>query len=223
MDAGSARARHRSTEIGTVTMIRYLPLALVFSAACVATSDDSSGAAASDTTVRPTVVDSIAADSADAMPAAPDTAMVVRFDGLGPLRVGMTEDEARAALGDLKAPASAVEPNNPAACRYGTTTSFPHTRVMLEGGKVVRVEVDSAAGIPTAEGARVGDTEARVQEIYPGRVQVQPHKYTTGHYLVVRPAGADTTKLIVFETDGTRTLRMRAGQRPQVEYVEGCN
>lgn len=52
---------------------------------------------------------------------------------------------------------------------------------------------------------------------------VQPHKYTDGHYLVVRPAdAADTTHLLVFETDGRVVERFRAGQKPQVEYVEGC-
>jgi hypothetical protein len=85
------------------------------------------------------------------------------------------------------------------------------------------VEVDSG-GVATAEGARIGDTEARVQELYPGRVTVSPHKYTDGRYLIVRPAAAsDTTHLLVFETDGRVVQRFRAGQKPQVEYVEGCS
>jgi hypothetical protein len=87
---------------------------------------------------------------------------------------------------------------------------------------VVRVEVGSG-NVATVEGARIGDPEARIQQTYPGRVQVQPHKYTDGHYLVVRPADGDTTRLLIFETDGSRVLRFRAGQRPQVEYVEGCS
>jgi hypothetical protein len=98
----------------------------------------------------------------------------------------------------------------------------PGVRVMLEDARVVRVEVDSGS-VPTPEGARIGDTEARIQQLYSGRVQVQPHKYTDGHYLVVRPAAAsDTTHLLLFETDGRVVTRFRGGQRPQVEYVEGC-
>ena len=38
---------------------------------------------------------------------------------------------------------------------------------------------------------------------------------------VVTPA--DTTRRLVFETDGARVLRYRAGRRPEVEWVEGCS
>jgi hypothetical protein len=72
-------------------------------------------------------------------------------------------------------------------------------------------------------GAGVGDSEARVLALYQGRIRVEPHKYTgpEGHYLVVsRPA--DTLYLIIFETDGKRVERYRAGRRPAVEFVEGC-
>jgi hypothetical protein len=137
----------------------------------------------------------------------------------------MTVEEARAALGgDFVAPGPDVGmSDSPEACQYAQSRRLPPgVRVMLEGLRVVRVEVDSGS-YATAEGARVGDTEARIQQLYPGRVEVQPHKYTDGHYLVARPAqGSDTTHLLVFETDGRVVTRFRGGRRPQVEYVEGC-
>ena len=46
---------------------------------------------------------------------------------------------------------------------------------MIENGRVVRVDV-RARGIRTVEGGAVGDTEARIQELYPGRVTVSPHQ-----------------------------------------------
>jgi hypothetical protein len=53
--------------------------------------------------------------------------------------------------------------------------------------------------------------------------KVEPHKYTDGPYLVQPPAAATGSAYrIVFETDGRRVTRYRAGMRPQVEYVEGC-
>jgi hypothetical protein len=76
--------------------------------------------------------------------------------------------------------------------------------------------------LATAEGARVGDSEARIKEIYGDRVTVQPHKYLpNGHYLVVAAAG-DAANRIVFETDGKVVTTYRAGRRPEVENVEGC-
>ena len=86
---------------------------------------------------------------------------------------------------------------------------------------VARVDVDSA-GVATAAGARVGDTEERVKGLYAGRVAVSPHKYEEGNYLTVTP-DADTTYAIVFETSKGRVTRFRGGRRPQVEYVEGCS
>ena len=158
-------------------------------------------------------------------PAQPDTAWVLRMDGIGPLRVGMTFDEARTALGgDLRMSENPVSMEDGAdRCDHPRSAAFPAgVMMMVEGQRVVRLEVTSGT-TPTAEGARIGDTEARIQQLYAGRVQVQPHKYTDGHYLVVRPAAAsDTTHLLVFETDGSAVLRFRAGQKPQVEYVEGC-
>jgi hypothetical protein len=94
---------------------------------------------------------------------------------------------------------------------------------MIIDDTVARVEVDSA-GILTAEGAGVGDTESSVILLYQGRVDVEPHKYTgpQGHYLVVTPPN-DTLHKIIFETDGERIVRYRAGRLPAVRFVEGCS
>jgi hypothetical protein len=165
------------------------------------------------------------ADSAASAPN-PQPEWTVRFDGAGPVRVGMTFDEARAALGgDLRmSDAVAGMEEGPDRCDHPRSGRLPAgVLVMVQGQRVVRVQVDSGA-VSTAEGARIGDTEARIQQLYPGRVTVQPHKYTDGRYLVVRPAAAaDTTHLLVFETDGRVVERFRAGQKPHVEYVEGCS
>jgi hypothetical protein len=182
--------------------------------------------------------ESVASDSAAALPSveeaamrqaqdraqAADTAPVLRHDGFGPLRVGMTAAQAEAALGHFRLiPFDQGAPADSMACGYAASDRLPPgVKVMMEGARVVRLDVVSG-DVATAEGARIGDTEARVQQLYPGRVTVGPHKYTDGHYLNVRPAQAsDTTHLIVFETDGQVVLRYRGGQKPQVEYVEGC-
>jgi hypothetical protein len=52
---------------------------------------------------------------------------------------------------------------------------------------------------------------------------VEPHAYTgpEGHYVVVTTPG-DTTRQIVFETDGRLVTMYRAGRLPAVAYIEGC-
>jgi hypothetical protein len=93
---------------------------------------------------------------------------------------------------------------------------------MVRGGEVARVQVDSGP-VRTVEGAGIGDSEARIDSLYHGRVTVGPHKYTEGHYLTVKPTTGDESAFrLLFETDGRRVTRYRAGRLPEVEWVEGC-
>lgn len=137
--------------------------------------------------------------------------------GIGPLRAGMTTAEAAAALG-APLPSTAASPE----CSMVRVPGAPgEVWAMVVSDTVVRVDVRDPA-VETAAGARVGDGEDRVGELYPGRVRVGPHKYTAGRYLVVL-AEADSMQRLLFETDSTGIVTSyRAGRMPQVEWVEGC-
>jgi len=108
-------------------------------------------------------------------------------------------------------------------CGYVSITEAPDsTRFMVEGRSLVRIEV-AGGRTPTAEGARIGDTEHRIRQLYPNARRT-PHKYTSGNYLIAIPgAPSDTLHRYVFESDGNRVTEYRAGVYPQVEYVEGCS
>lgn len=161
---------------------------------------------------------SASSDSSRSVPTT-SVAPTVTERGIGPLRTGMTLSEASAALGGgLAAPASA----DTAACYYLQWRGGPRgVRVMVEGGRIARVDVDTA-GVRTAAGAGIGSSEEEIQRLYRGQVAVTPQKYAAGHYLTVTPNPSDSASAIVFETTGGRVTRYRAGRRPQVEYVEGC-
>jgi len=154
-----------------------------------------------------------------APPAIQPAVIAVSPEGVGAVRIGATLAQVNAALGEQLRPTYDVNPE----CDYVDPAGLPPgIALMVNQDTIVRIDVDTT-GIPTAEGAAVGDTEARVLELYNGRVTVQPHKYTgpEGHYLVVKWP-ADTLHLLIFETDGKKVLNYRAGVRPAVEYVEGC-
>lgn len=140
--------------------------------------------------------------------------------GFGPVRVGMTPPEAGRALGvELKLLGPGTEP-----CHYVQATERPGVAFMVIDGRIARVDVRPASSIRTVEGAAIGDSEGRIHSLYPGRVEVQPHKYVDGHYLIVRPAAAsDSTYRIIFDTDGKKVTGFKAGRMPEVRWVEGCS
>lgn len=148
--------------------------------------------------------------------AAIDSTITAR--GFGPVVVGMTLAEAEAAL---HAELALVPPGEP--CSYAFVGTDRVVALMVIDGRIARVDVQHGT-VKTAEGAGIGDSEERIRALYPGRVEVLPHKYIDGHYLTVTPAApADSAYRIVFETDGRHVLRYRAGRLPEVRWIEGCS
>ena len=148
------------------------------------------------------------------------TDWTVRLRGAGPIRFGMSLAEAREATGNVLGGGRGA-----VGCAWVVPPGVPRgMRFMVENGRVERVDVDSI-GARTDRGAGVGMSEADIRRLYPESLVVQPHKYDeTGHYLISVPSEpADSSLRVVFETDGQRVLRFRAGLRPAVEYVEGCS
>ena len=151
----------------------------------------------------------------------------VSLNGVGQIRVGMTVAEASQAAGTrlVSLAGGAVDTNS--SCFYVKPQGGPKDlEIMLNNGRVARVDVVRNSSLTTVKGAGIGNTEARIKSLYPGQIQVTPHKYTFqtgGHYLTFIPKdSADKNYRIVFETDGKRVTQFRAGRLPEVEYVERC-
>ncbi len=145
----------------------------------------------------------------------PASAVVATFDGVGRARIGTPVSQLRE-IGSVPAA------SGNASCRLVTLDWLPGgLHVMLAGDTVVRVDADSTSNVRTVDGAGIGDSEARLHQLYPN-VETQAHKYVTGgHYLSVASPN-DSTRRIVFETDGNTVKRYRVGRRPEVDFVEGC-
>jgi outer membrane protein assembly factor BamE (lipoprotein component of BamABCDE complex) len=142
-------------------------------------------------------------------------------NGIGQVRVGMTVSQASKAAGT---PLVGETPNK--YCYYLKPESKPkNVGFMVTEGRISRVDVWRDSKITTLKGAKIGDTEARIKSLYPGQIQVTPHKYVQGgHYLIFLPKEqADKNYRVVFETDGKRVTQFRSGKLPEVEYVEGCS
>lgn len=141
---------------------------------------------------------------------------VVRFDGVGPVKIGMTLAQLSTALHQK----FTEEESGSEGCFYVHANGHGHVGFMIEDSKLVRVDVE-APGISTVTGIQVGDAEARVRRVYGSRVKVTEHKYIdTGHYLTVR--SADGALGVRFETDKGKITTFYAGTYEAIQYVEGC-
>jgi len=148
----------------------------------------------------------------------------VSFDGYGPVRIGMTVDEAQRLL---QGPLAIDTYLDDASCRYFTPKGAgpqPTVAFMTDQRRIVRIDVFAGSGPQPAtdRGARIGDTERRIFELYPGHVKSGPHHYTgpQGHYLRVFDDSGHVR--MIFETNGKTVENYRVGREPAIEYVEGC-
>ena len=147
------------------------------------------------------------------------TSSRLRIDGIGPISVGMSVAEARAAAGTElsleKEPYCDVltAPRGPAGVSLIVTDPA--------SGRIDLIIVKEST-VSTVSGIRVGSTEAQVLAAYPGRVRtVNPslpvHRVI---YEAADPALAD--RVLVFVIDGGRVATMYAGVRNQAEADEIC-
>ena len=140
-------------------------------------------------------------------------------DGLGQVQIGMQLSEA-VNMGLLS-----ENPNLKPECDYvfpAVGAGIPEgVSVMVVRGRLARIDVDTGV-VTTEEGAKIGDTEDQLRELYE-EIEVTPHKYIEkGHYFTVRGDSASAGRAIVFETDGQRVTMFRSGRFPEVGWVEAC-
>lgn len=151
----------------------------------------------------------------------------LRLDGIGPVLVGMTLDEASAAAGmPLR-----IVPNSDRAgtgsCAYVRPEGGPTglSFMVLDGRKIARIDVGGDSAISTLSGIRTGSTEAEVHATYPDRINAQPNPYSGhrgGRDLVYQPDEGSRHLGLLFQTDGGRVVSFRAGIHGAVMAPEGC-
>ena len=144
---------------------------------------------------------------------------IVSLSGIGPIRFGMPVADVARVLNDP----ALLPRGRDASCRYVRPKGLPRgAALMISGGIVVRLDVDSAGTI-TESGLGVGDSEVAVLVRNSGRTRIASNKYRgpLAHDLVVT-SPTDAAHLMIFETDGRSIRAYRAGNRAAVQLVERC-
>src|SRR5438874_884078 len=97
--------------------------------------------------------------------------LTLNEDGLGQIQIGMNLDDT-VSMGLLN-----ENPNKNARCDFvfpAVGGGIPDgVSVMVVRGKVARIDVDTGA-VTTDDGAKIGDSEARIKSLYGEDVQVEP-------------------------------------------------
>ena len=143
-------------------------------------------------------------------------AETLSLDGLDPVKIGMSRQDAEKALGKkLKVLGDA---NCAIAVRPDKKASY-----MLVASRIVRIDVKAQnAGITWDQGLGVGSQEAALKKAFGSRAQFFPNRYVEGgHDVEVSFPAKD--RLLLFETDHGKVTRFRVGQPKYVQWVEGCS
>ncbi len=157
----------------------------------------------------------------------------ISLDGLGPVRLGMTVQEAAnaAQVSFVVAPRTESE-----ACQYyfpeiydpdkaARVGSIDGIGLMVVNDQVIRIDIWPGSSVKTLSGLGIGSTVEEVEAVYEGQIDVTPHPYAEGSYLTLTPDAAGSSLYsLVFETDKQgQVTQFRTGQFPAVTWAEGCS
>jgi len=142
---------------------------------------------------------------------------VLRTDGIGPVRVGMTLAELNRVLQEgFRMPTDKDE----RGCFYVSSTRHMGVHFMVEDGRVSRIDVASR-GFPTDKGIQVGDPERQVFATYGRALKVRQNAYSDvkGDNELLLPLGRYAMQ---FSTSAGRVNAILSGRISSVQYIEGC-
>lgn len=163
------------------------------------------------------------ATAADLLPPPPADAGVVRTDGYGPLRIGMSREEVDAAWGGPALDDAGIPDGTACYYLFPGGADAAEVAFMLESGRFVRYDARDP-GLEAPGGGRVGDSGDAIRALHAGRIESSPHKYVEGGQYLRVTSVSGGSGVLVFELDADgRVSGWHAGQAPQVDYVEGCS
>ena len=147
-----------------------------------------------------------------------DRSSTVSTVGIDRVTFGMTVEEAQRAAGTQF---TLVTP--PGECFLATPDDAPTgITFWIVESTLERVDVDTPA-ITTRSGAGLGDSEARIFELFGERIHTRPLADGSGNLLAYVPKDASDRQFrVMFQTDGDRVVRLWSGRLPWAEWMAGC-
>lgn len=149
----------------------------------------------------------------------PMEASRLRTNGIGSVLVGMTVNQAEQASGY-----KFKEIFREGQCTQYEFQEKPQgVMFLVSQGQIATVSVFGNKQVMTLRGVRIGDSEARVKELYRGQLQFSKD-HPRSHQLIFIPRdAADRNYRLIFTINSQeKVVGYRAGRLPEVMWQEGC-
>lgn len=146
---------------------------------------------------------------------------VVTLRALGPVRIGMTVDEAAGEAGvELRRDFGR---QSTSTCYYVTAAALLGVSIMVVDDEIARIDVDSPSTIATRSGVRIGTPVDNLRQVYPNNIRQANDAVAEGEALAFVPNDDfDADYRIYFEIEDGQVARYRLGTKPAVDYLGGC-
>ena len=141
--------------------------------------------------------------------------------GWGPVRIGMTRQQAEKAL-KIQLEGEAFDNEGSCIDLYSSDEKLTGLYFMFIDGKLSRISAVDRASIKTPRGIGVGSTADEVRAAYGQTLQAKPHAYVDlpAEYLTywLKP----NARGVRFETDADRKVSTIHAGNDSIQLIEGC-
>ncbi len=143
---------------------------------------------------------------------------VLSPDGLGPLKIGMSEAQAAAALG---AKLSAADlPDD--ACEERGVVGMKGLVLMFQQHRLTRISLVRGSRFKTDKGLGYGATETQVRAAYGAALKTEPNAYDDEPALYLTWWSKPGRRGIRYSTDAHRVVQGVDAGDDSIRYIEGC-
>jgi hypothetical protein len=140
-------------------------------------------------------------------------------NGLGPVRIGMTQKRVAEVL-KSKLTGEAIEDEN--VCVEKEAKALPGVTFMFEAGKLTRISIGKPSPITTARGIGVGVSAAEIRRAYGKLLKAEKNYYEDPPAEYLTWWTVPKKRGLRFETSSDRKAYVIHAGTDAIRYVEGC-
>lgn len=145
--------------------------------------------------------------------------LILTPEGLGPVKIGMTQKQVIAALGGTLEGA-AIESDD--ICVEKESSTLSGVGFMFEEGRLTRISLGEGTDITTPRGIGVGSAAIAVRYAYRGKLKSEPNTYLDKPAEYLTYWTVPGKRGVRFEVDEKRKVYVIHAGGPSIQYVEGC-